>query len=359
MIGLFLSLSLTATPVAPACSPQDAANAVDDLMQAFAADAGAGAVVLAHDDSLLLSEGYGLANRATSTLFTADTIAQIGSLTKQFTATAILLLDHRGALSLGDTVGALVPDASGPVRSVTVRQLLTHAGGLPEYCGEDFTPQSEEGLLDCLSGDLLFEPGGDTAYSNPGYSLLALIVERVSGQSLEDFLQSEILQPNGLTDTGFFLGSGDAESLAHGYLDGEDRGVISERLEAMDGQWWNLKGNGGMQASSMDMYRWYRALNGDGALPPDVVDRLRQPVRPFEDGVAEGYGWYFRDDGTGEVRQMSHSGSDGVFFSYYWDRPEDGVFLYFTGSTGEDEVLEVLRPVLGILRQTFVEGCRG
>ncbi|WP_158272089.1 serine hydrolase domain-containing protein [Marinicauda salina] len=341
-----------------ACSVESAVAEIDDVMTGFGADGHAGAVIVEVEGEVILSRGYGLAERDGETPFTPDTIAQIGSLTKQFTATAVLLLADRGAIALDDPIGAHIDSADGPVADVTIHQLLTHSGGLPEYCGRDFDAASRASLFgDCLSGPLLFEPGTDTAYSNAGYSVLAALVETVSGEDLETFLETEILEPNGLADTGYHFDESDRARLAHGYLDGRDQGVISDRIAALGDTWWNLKGNGGMQASTEDMHRWRRVLQGRGALPDPVVERLRTPAAPFEDGVAEGYGWFFRDDGTGEARQMSHAGSDGVFFSYYWDRLVDGVFLYFVSSTGEEAGVDALRAARGVLREAFVEDC--
>ncbi len=327
---------------------------IERSLEAFSANNGGAAIIIEVEGEVVLRKGYGLADRKNNRAFTTDTVAQIGSLTKQFTATAILTLAAKGDIDLDAIVVQYLPTSPEPLRSVTLHQLLTHTAGLPEYCGDDFVPISLDAMLnDCLSAPLLFEPGQSYAYSNPGYSIPAAIVEAVSGEMLDDYLKHELLLPNGLKKTGYKFAD-DTLSFARGYLDNNDKGVISERIAQLGQDWWNLKGNGGMQASTEDMYLWYRVLNGAGSLPPNVITQLSTPHTEWNEGVAEGYGWFFRDDGKGRVRQMSHSGSDGTFFSYYWNRPEDQVFMYFVGNSGEEPVLEELRNILKILRKYYI-----
>lgn len=333
----------------------EAVARIDRRLASAAADGSGFAIIVERNGAVILRRGYGLANRATGEPFTTHTIAQIGSLTKQFTATAALTLAHRGALDLEAPVKTYLPGAPPALAPVTLKQLMTHTGGLPEYCGEDFDRMPLATMLSgCLSRPLLFAPGTGYGYSNPGFSVVAAVVEAVSGQPLESFLRDEILRPNGLRHTGYSFPRASRKGFARGYLNGKDQGLISDRISALGDDWWNLKGNGGIQASAEDMYRWHLALAGEGRLDAETRRALRTPQTEWKDGVAEGYGWFFRDDGTGQARQMGHSGSDGVFFAAYWDRLHDGVFLYFVGNGGEGPVKAALSEVLGIVREAFV-----
>lgn len=351
---LLLTASLCLATLSALESAAAPGEAIDAILNEAAADGAGFAVIVERDGEIILDKGYGLANREQDRSFTTDTIAQIGSLTKQFTATAILVLAERLQVDLQAPLETYLPNVAASSASITLHQLLTHSAGLPEYCGSDFARQTRSDLLvDCLDTELLFAPGTDNAYSNVGYSVIAAVVETVSGQTVEDFLREEVLLPNGLESTGYLYPDSMAARLAIGYLDGRDAGNISDRIRDLGDDWWNLKGNGGMQASTRDMYQWYRVLNGEGRLPERVRAMLTTPHSPWDDGVAEGYGWFFRDDGTGRVMQMSHAGSDGVFFSYYWHRPEENVFLYFVGNSGEQLSVEVLRNVRSVLRASF------
>jgi CubicO group peptidase (beta-lactamase class C family) len=237
------------------------------VLQTASLDGSGYAIVLEVDGKLILSDGYGYADREQKIAFTPATVAQIGSLTKQFTATAILELAAQDAVALDQPIKNYIPELTSSVGAVTIQQLLTHSSGLPEYCGDDFDRLSrDEFIRTCLSGPLKFEPGTDKAYSNVGYGAIAAIIEYVSGQNFEDYLLKTILRPNGLSSTGYYF-AGDSElEFARGYLDGSDTGNIAEKLQAPGNEWWNLKGNGGMQASTLDMYAWYNTLNGTGVL---------------------------------------------------------------------------------------------
>lgn len=329
----------------------DVVAGIDEILERASRDGSGFAVVIEIGDELVLEKGYGLAIRDGHVPFTPDTVAQVGSLTKQFTATALLDLVEKGRVELDAPVSRYIPEIPATAAAITPRQLLTHSSGLPEYCGPDFEAIGRsEFVRRCLAMPLAFKPGTRTAYSNVGYSAIALIIETASGRPYADYLRDEILKPAGLLDTGYFLSNHESTDLAHGYLDGQDRGNIRDRISALDGDWWNLKGNGGMQASATDMYRWYRALNEPGTLSPRLRQWLTAPHTDWNDGVAEGFGWFFRSEDGSAVDQMSHAGSDGVFFSYYWHRIEEDAFMYFVGNSGEQSVLETLREVLDALR---------
>lgn len=334
----------------------DLASTIDSLLEEASSNGAGYAVIVEVDGEIILSKGYGYADRDRSTAFTPETIAQIGSLTKQFTATAILQLAEAGDVDIAAPIKHYIPGVEAPVGDVTLHHLLTHSSGLPEYCGDDFDRLSrDEFLHNCLTLPLLFEPGSDVAYSNIGYGALAAVLEFVTKQDFEACLEEAVLRPNGLRSTGHFFSGGSGAGLAHGYLESRDMGNIAEQIRALGNNWWNLKGNGGMQASALDMHAWYKVLNGGGALSQNVRVQLTTPHSPWVGGVAEGYGWYFRSDDDGRMRQMSHSGSDGVFFSYYWHRLDQRAFMYFVGNSGEEPTKVALRKVLGVVTSTFDE----
>ncbi len=358
----FLALVIAST-LLPGCAPagDDARNKgldlpsrIDAVLAGASADGSGFAIIVELDGEVIVSNGYGHADRESRSPFTPETIAQIGSLTKQFTATAVLHLAEAGKVELMAPLRTYLPELESPAGDITLHQLLTHSAGLPEYCGDDFDPLSRDNFIDsCLGAPLVFEPGTDVAYSNVGYSVIAAVIDVVAEQGYETYLEDRVLRPNGLGATGHLFAESFDGVFARGYLDDQDMGNIAERIEALDGDWWNLKGNGGMQASTLDMYAWYRALNGHGVLSDAVRARLTVPHSPWSDGVAEGYGWFFRSDDGSRIRQMSHSGSDGVFFSYYWHRVDRQAFMYFVGNGGEEPTKVALREVLSILNEAL------
>jgi len=357
-IGSLLLLSgIAVAGIDGAAKGSDIASEIDTVLSEASSDGSGYAIILEVDGEVVLSKGYGFADRGKGIAFTPQTIAQIGSLTKQFSATAILQLAEAGRVDLVSPVGKYVPELKPPHANITLHQLLTHSSGLPEYCNDDFEPSSRnEFVRNCLTLPLIFEPGSKAAYSNIGYGAIAAVVEIVTGREFSAHLDAQILQPNGLEATGYLFPADSESDFARGYLDGRDMGNIAERIYVLGDDWWNLKGNGGMQASTENMYAWYQVLNGGGELGKTVRAQLATPHSEWVDGVAEGYGWYFRSDEEGRIRQMSHSGSDGVFFSYYWHRFDERVFMYFVGNGGEEPTKDVLRNILGLIRSNHEIG---
>jgi CubicO group peptidase (beta-lactamase class C family) len=304
-----------------------------------------GAVIAAIGGEIVLEAGYGFANRELGVPFTSRTTAQIGSLTKQFTAMAIIDLALDGRIRFDAPVGDYLPDAAEPARAVTIHQLLTHTSGMSEYCGPDLAPLTRLELQRrCMARPLLFEPGTEYAYSNPGYSVLAAVVEVVTGRELGEYWRTEIFEPNGLFDTGF-PPPADAV-VAHGYLDDVDQGLASDRLAELEGDYWAVKGNGAIQATAVDMFGWYEALAGRRALGSAHIEAATEPRERDDNENWVGYGWGIGMT-DGEVTRISHAGSDGVFFAYFWWNPQNDRFFYIVGNNGEEPVIDAVRLVLG------------
>ena len=309
-----------------------------------------GAVIYERRGQALLVASYGLADREQQVPFTLETVAQIGSISKQFTATAALLLVDDGVLDLNTPISEYISEAPLPGGNATLHQLMTHSSGLAPYCGtSDFEVMPIAVLIsDCLARPLAFEPDSMPEYSNMGFSVVAAVIERVTGQTLESFLNDRIFVPNGMTHTGYLFEG--EQAFAVGYLHDENRGIISDRIAEISPDYWNLKGNGGIQSPATEMRRWYEVLMGDGNLPPSVRGALLTP-RIHSDGTQWiGYGWYLRQDDEGTLFEIAHSGSDGVFFSYFWVDPTTDTFFYIVGNAGEEVTLSALREILPIFR---------
>jgi CubicO group peptidase (beta-lactamase class C family) len=312
-----------------------------------------GAIIVEHDGGLVLDAGYGWANRERAIPFTTSTIAQIGSLTKQFTAAAVVDLSRRQKLRIDDALSDHLQNVPARARSITLHQLLTHTAGFTEDCGGDFERVTREELVSrCLAA---FNPAAHRpfTYSNLGYSLLGSVVETVSGTTLEGYLRERFFEPLGMNDTGYFFEERDRRRLAFGYAGGQAVPPISERLQAMNGAFWNLKGNGGMQASAKDMHRWYRALSEGDGITPAMRKALTSPQTWRDKQVAYGYGWFVRTGESGEVEQVSHTGSDGVFFSAFVWRPRERFFYYLVTNAGEKIGAETASLVLKRFRESM------
>lgn len=331
-----LSISLPAVQ-SPA---QDIARRADSVMRAAEARGFSGVVLLSKNGTVLFEKGYGLANRAAGTPFTPATVVQIGSNTKDFTAVAILQLKDRGLLDIGDRIGKFFPAAPLDKQKITIGQLLDHEAGFPlGIGGGDFEPIEREQLVaKAMQFKLLFEPGSRKSYSNTGYSLLASIIEKVSGKTYDEYVRDNILIPLGLTRTGFHLPAFADRDLAHGYrVGGEDAGTMMSRAHAPDGPYWNLRGNGGMLSTAAEMLAFYRALfETDKLLTPQTRKLRFDPAEP-----------------------MGLAGSDLVNFFLYERDPSLGIEMIIASTNAAMKAPAVRRDLAGVVGLPSMDGGGG
>lgn len=249
-----------------------------------------GAVLIAQKGKVLLSKGYGMANYELDVPNTPQTKFHIASISKPFTAAAILLLQESGKLSVNDRLNKYLPDYPNGER-ITVHHLLTHTSGIPdvnqmpEYNERSRFPQTPASLIEIFKNKPLSSPPGERyGYSNSNYNLLAFIIEKVSGQRFGDFLQANIFAPLGMHDTAH---DGNAAALiknrATGYAPAGADGL--EHAPYLD---WTVKtGNGSLYSTVEDLYKWDRALYTEKLLKRGTLDQM---FAKHLDGV--GYGWF-------------------------------------------------------------------
>ena len=254
-----------------AFSQTAASDAVAERVDRFlmqAVDNGfAGAVLVARGDEITLSKGYGVADRDRDIAVTPATVFNIGSVTKPFTAAAIMKLVEQGRLRTSDTLGSLFENVPQDKRNITVHQLLTHTAGVSRNTGGfryDRATRSE--FLELFfRTPLAREPGGPYEYANAGYTVLAAIIETVSGQSYEAFLRENLFEPAGMSQTGYLLPAWQRENFAHSYYFDVERngwadwGITLDRF-GEDGVSWFGIGKGDLQSTVLDLYAWHLAL---------------------------------------------------------------------------------------------------
>ncbi|WP_219519011.1 serine hydrolase domain-containing protein [Nonomuraea ceibae] len=351
------ALTLLALALA-ACSPASHEPLGDFLARTLPAGPGGpgGTVLTAHGDHITYCQGFGLADRATRTAATCDTAYDIMSITKQFTAAAILKLEVLGELRVTDPIsahlGRAVPAGK---RGITVQHLLTHTSGLPESLGDDYAPLTRDDLLArAMSAPLRTPPGAEFHYSNTGYSVLAAVIETVSGLSYERFLAKHLFAPAGMTSTGYVLPRWKPGQVAVEYdATGRSMGRPHEHPWGANGPYWNLHGNGGMLSTARDLFRWHRALMGDAVLPASAKTKLFTAYVPTgNDGESYGYGWnILRTDGG---RIAWHNGGNSWSLAAYARSLDAGTMAFWAGNQVRREGrwnLEDLEPglTLGIL----------
>jgi len=278
-------LLLLALP--PAASAQDVAQ-MRDIVRHYVDDKTfMGSVLVARDGDVLLSEGFGLANLEWKIPNTPATKFRLGSLTKQFTAAAILLLEERGKLSLDDPIKKHIPDAPAAWDSVTIYHVLTHTAGIPnftsfpEYLTLKLSPSPIEKTVALFKNrPLEFAPGSQMRYSNSGYVLLSYLIERISGRSYAEFVRDNVFRPLGMSDTGYDVNAEVVERRATGYVRSV-AGIVNAPYIDMT----IPGGAGGLYSTTEDLLRWTRGLFGGKLL---TSASLKKMTTPFKDNYALG-----------------------------------------------------------------------
>ena len=251
-----------------------------------------GAILIAKDGEKLLSKGYGMANYEFNVPNTPKTKFQIASISKTFTAAAIMILQERGKLSVYDSLSRFIPDYPKGDK-ITICHLLIHTSGIPnvnafpDYNQKSRFPQALENIIAMFKEKPLIQnPGEKYSYSNSNYNLLAYIIEKVSGISYREFLKENIFDPLDMRNTGHH---GDASAiirnLASGYQPSGSIGL--EKAPFLD---WSIKtGNGSLYSTVEDLYKWDRALYTEKILKKSSLDDIS---KEHLDGI--GYGWFVR-----------------------------------------------------------------
>ena len=288
---------------------------VDALMRPYALPGAPGAsVLIVHDGHTVLARSYGLSDVERNTAATTRTNYRLASLTKQFTATAIMLLAEDGRLRYDDPVAMYLPMLPPVARTVTIRMLLTHTSGLPAY--EDFIPDSQATQVhDADVPSLIahadtgyFAPGSAYRYSNTGYALLALVVERVSGERFATFLEHRVFRPLGMTGTvAHETGISTVRHRAIGYT--IDSGRVAPRDQSVTSA---VLGDGGVYSSIEDLAKWDAALDAH-ALVREADQREAWSSATTTRGARVGYGFGWFVDSTSEGVRLRHHGETSGF----------------------------------------------
>jgi CubicO group peptidase (beta-lactamase class C family) len=314
---------------------------IDEYMTLVEKNGFSGSLLVAKDGKIVLSKGYGLADRERNIPVTNQTVFTIGSITKQFTAAAILKLQMMGVLSVNDHITKYFENVPDDKKEITLHHLLTHTAGFPGAIGGDFEPVLRDEFIKlAMETKLLRKPGELYEYSNVGYSLLGAIIEIVTGKTYEAFLHEHLFKPAGMMKTGYRIPKWDPDELAHGYRGDKDWGTLIDKPWAEDGPYWHLKANGGILSTVEDMYKWHLALGGDKILSEEAKNVDYTPHVPEGEGADSyyGYGWAIFTTPR-NTRLIAHNGGNMIFaadFLRYVD--EDVVIIIMSNTAGKSAI---------------------
>lgn len=295
-----------------------------------------GVVLVAAEKEVLFKEAFGLANREENIPFSEGTIFDIGSLTKQFTAAAILKLHESNKLSVNDPLSKFFDNVPDDKKKITVHHLLTHTAGFVATRGGGssnlYDVVTRKELIEtAFKSKLLTPPGEEYSYSNIGYNLLAIIIEQITADNYETFYYENLFEPAGLTETGYRLPKRAANRVAINY--GADQTAFQrlfsieakslpvggpfQHLKLKEGPRFNMEGAGGMSSTIGDLFRWYMALNSNLILSEESKKQLFLSHNESIDKKSEshyGYGWDIKSTDRGTLHAQ-HNGSNGYSFA--------------------------------------------
>ena len=338
----------------PPPQPTDAqlTTRVDEYMGRMEASGYTGGVLVVRNGNTVFERSYGMADRAAGIKTDVATVYNLGSITKQFTAAAILRLEEAGKLRTTDTVGRFFSDAPADKRDITLHQLLTHTAGFAsDYSPTDYEPTTrDEYVRRMFAAKLKSVPGTTFSYANSGYSLLAAIVEIVTGKDYEVALRDLVLRPAGMLETGYKAPAWDSKRIAHGYQDGRDWGTIVDKIAMPGAPYWSLRGNGGLHTTLGDIARWDAALN-DARVFTDSTRRKFMTGHVNEGPAGRSryaYGWAITTTSRG-TRLVSHNGGNGVFVAELLRFVDDRVTIFMTSTVSQHTASSAVRVVSAIV----------
>ncbi|SEN62876.1 CubicO group peptidase, beta-lactamase class C family [bacterium A37T11] len=350
---IFLWLLSVAFPMA-----QDTAK-IDRILSAYKGTVPGASLLVLKDGKPLLQRCYGLARLDTAAPVTAATNFRLASVSKQFTATCVLQLVQLGKLSLDDSLTKWFPGFPAYGQAITIRLLLSHLSGLPDY--EDDVPDTamnpqlkDQGVLDILMKKEkgYFEPGTQYRYSNSAYALLALLVGKISGQAYGDYLQQHIFKPLAMDHTmAFEKEKNTVPFRALGYSRSAG-GTWQEKDQSATSA---VLGDGGIYSNVLDLAKWDEALYEGTVLPAALIIQSFTDQH-LKDGspVHYGFGWHLKKDAEGN-EVVYHTGSTTSFRNVFYRVPSHHfslILLTNRNEPAEEDMLLLAEEIAGAIRQT-------
>ncbi len=333
--ALLPRLALLAIPMA-VCLGQDVAR-MDQIIQSYVANhTFMGTALVARGSTILFSKGYGSANLEWEIPNAPNTKFRLGSVTKQFTAASIMLLEERGKLSVNDSVKKYMPDAPAAWDKITIFNLLTHTSGIPNFTAfpdypklESFATTPAELVARFRDKPLEFEPGNGWNYSNSGFVLLSYLIEKISGTKYEVFVRENIFTPLGMEDSGYDSVAVVTPRRAAGYVFAgskfENAGFVHMSVPS---------GAGALYSTTEDLLKWEQGLFGGKILQAASLTKMTTPFKNH-------YAFGVNVDSVRGHKVIAHSGGIQGFnthLAYYPDEKLTVVVLSNVNGTAPDMI---------------------
>ena len=348
--SLFTSLTLIAL-FATDYRTQGITRKIDEYMIA-AVKAGkfSGAVLISRQGEVLVSKGYGLASLELDAPNNPKTKFRIGSITKQFTAMAIMILQERGKLNVQDSICKYVSECPQTWTGITIHHLLTHTSGIPDLTAfPDFQitmalPSPVAQTVERFRNKPLeFKPGARFSYSNSGYVLLGYIIERASGQSYEVFLQDNIFAPLGMANSGTDHNDLVLKNRAAGYSKLGEAIINAPYIDMSI-----PTGGGSLYSTVEDLFLWDQALSSERLVSKKSLEAIFNSYQTADWGDGVGYGWFIIKDKSGR-RAFGHRGGINGFASYITRYPDEKALVVVLSNFSFTPISDISNDLAAIL----------
>jgi len=310
-----------------------------------------GNIIIADKGEVILKKSIGFSDRENKITLNENSVFTVGSITKQFTAAGILKLEMQGKITTSDLITKYFDNIPENKKEITLHQLLTHSAGLPPFIGHDYDFISTDDFIKlAFEKELIFEPGKGYEYSNVGYSVLAIIIEKVSGLEYEKYLNQNLFKNAGMKYTGYFIPDWKNENFAIGYRNNERWGTIYERFKEK-GLSWHLKGNGGILSTTLDMIKWHNALQGNNILSKEAKEKMYFPhVREGDSDIFYGYGYTIRHPYDDDKLVVKHNGGNTVFFADYMRFIDEDIVIYMCSNSADRKFADIAFNIADIIK---------
>lgn len=329
---------------------QDKSAMIDELVQQYH-DYGQfdGVVLVAEGGKVLLKKGYGYANREWDIPNEPDTKFRVGSITKQITAMAIMILHEQGKLNVNDLICKYISDCPAPWKDITIHHLLTNTSGIPnfQYFPDNYQyerlPTTVEKTIDRFKHkELMFKPGTKYGYSSSGYVLLGYIIEQVTGKKYEQVLKESIFEPLRMKNSGYDHPLTILKHRAAGY--GQEGQAVHNAVHfEMD----TPHAAGALYSTAEDLFLWDKALYTTQLVSRQILDTIFMEHFQLGEGWGYGYGWY-----TGKLLNRNvllHDGAISGFRTQLFRFPDDKIFIVSLSNMEHSNLFPINQNIAAII----------
>jgi len=331
------------------------ADPIADIFHDYQGENPGSAVAIIKEGKIVFHQSFGMAEMETKRPVKSNTNFRLASVTKQFTATAILLLEEKGLIELNWTLDEVFEDFPEYGQNIQIHHLLNHTSGLWDY--EDFVPDSalvnpvmDQGVLEIIQNtDKIYFPAGEQfRYSNTAYALLALMVEKYSKQDFSEFLEENIFKPLGMNHTlAHIKNINTVSERAFGYSRENDFWVLKDQSSTSA-----VLGDGGIYSNIPDLYLWDKALSEGKILPLETIERTFVKSK-LNDGSEVDYGlaWHIKD--YQEEKVVYHTGSSTSFRNIFYRIPSRKLSIIILTNRNDPEEEESMVNLAEKALETF------